>query len=104
MISPGIWKPGKGVCSWLGAACLFLTLVMGLDVYAQGKAGKPKKKPPLFSWVNPLPKLELPGIEHHTFRSPSMGCEVGYCIYLPPSYDSSAPDWRVGRLNGGDRQ
>jgi endo-1,4-beta-xylanase len=70
----------------LGAACLFLTLGMGLNVYAQEKAGKPKKKPPPFSWVNPLPKLELPGIEHHTFRSPSMGCEVGYCIYVPGAY------------------
>jgi enterochelin esterase-like enzyme len=44
------------------------------------------------------------GLTHQSFASPSMGEDVGYCVYLPPSYDASAPDWRVGRLNGGDRQ
>jgi hypothetical protein len=29
---------------------------------------------------------------------------VGYCIYLPPGYDASSPDWRSPRLNGGDRR
>ena len=48
---------------------------------------KKKKKPPQpFRWVNPL-KQEVPGVSHATFKSPSMGIDVGYCIYLPPEYD-----------------
>ncbi|MBG88967.1 MAG: 1,4-beta-xylanase [Verrucomicrobiales bacterium] len=49
---------------------------------------KKKKKPELFKWVNP-PKGELPkGVLHQTFKSPSMNVDIGYCIYLPPSYES----------------
>ena len=33
--------------------------------------------------AGPLPT----GMTHHTYRSKVMGCEVGYCIYLPPGYD-----------------
>ena len=47
----------------------------------------------------PWPK----GLTHRSFASSSLGEDVGYCIYLPPSYDTSAPDWRAGRLNAGDR-
>ncbi len=37
-------------------------------------------------WVtDPVP--ELPdGVSHHSYRSDSMKRDVGYCIYLPPSY------------------
>ena len=39
-------------------------------------------------WVNPPKPGVLPtGMTHHTYRSKVMGCEVGYCIYLPPGYD-----------------
>jgi endo-1,4-beta-xylanase len=39
-------------------------------------------------WVNPPPSGFLPpGMTHHTYFSPSMGHDVGYCIYLPPNYD-----------------
>src|SRR5437660_146824 len=39
-------------------------------------------------WVNPPPPGFLPeGMTHHTYFSPSMGHDVGYCIYLPPGYD-----------------
>lgn len=59
-----------------------------------------------FRWVNPLPDGNLPkGLKHDTFASASMGNEVGYCIYLPPSYESSAADGRrypvVYYLHGG---
>ncbi len=38
-------------------------------------------------WVaNPIPDLPA-GVTHHTFTSPSMKREVGYCIYLPPGYE-----------------
>jgi hypothetical protein len=43
------------------------------------------------------------GLSHRSFVSPSMAEPVGYCIYLPPGYESSSPDWRSPRLNGGDR-
>jgi len=41
-------------------------------------------------WVN-LPKPgQLPaGVTHHTYRSKSMGHDVGYLIYLPREYSSS---------------
>lgn len=50
---------------------------------------KPAKKPPApFRWVNKLPKTGLPdGVKHGIFKSPSMKVDVGYCIYLPPSYE-----------------
>ena len=37
------------------------------------------------SWVNP-PDRKWTGVEHRTFRSASMKRDVGYCIYLPPTY------------------
>jgi len=50
----------------------------------------PKKARP-FAWVNPLPAARATvGLSHHTFRSPSMDVDVGYCIYLPPSYEHDA--------------
>ena len=50
---------------------------------------KSKPKPPPFQWVNEL-KRQLPGVSHQTFISPSMKIPVGYCIYLPPDYESAA--------------
>lgn len=44
-----------------------------------------KKTPAPFKWVNP-PRVLPKGVEHGVFTSPSMKQEVGYCIYLPPSY------------------
>ncbi len=41
------------------------------------------------TWVNVPPAGSLPrGVTHHTYFSPSMGHDVGYLIYLPPSYAS----------------
>ena len=38
------------------------------------------------TWVN-RPSDALPaGVTHHTYRSQSMGHDLGYCIYLPPNY------------------
>ncbi|MHC4878923.1 MAG: alpha/beta hydrolase [Planctomycetota bacterium] len=73
---------------------LIYSLIVALSVTsladAQQAKSKKKKKPQPFRWVNPLPKGEWPsGLKHATFRSPSMDIDVGYCIYLPPGYDSS---------------
>jgi len=41
-------------------------------------------------WVNNPPPGFLPtGMTHHTYFSQSMHHEVGYCIYLPPSYQKN---------------
>jgi endo-1,4-beta-xylanase len=41
------------------------------------------------SALAPLPA----NVTHHTFRSPSMKRDVGYCVYLPPGYETNA-EWR----------
>ncbi|MCB1237811.1 MAG: 1,4-beta-xylanase [Verrucomicrobiae bacterium] len=49
-----------------------------------------------FHWVSPIPEarraaMKLPdSVRHATFKSPSMGIEVGYYLYLPPGYDDKA--------------
>ncbi len=67
----------------------------------------PKKVEP-FRWVSPLPeaalaKLDLPPtVSHATFKSPSMGIEVGYYIYLPPGYETDDARFPVVyHLHGG---
>jgi endo-1,4-beta-xylanase len=40
-------------------------------------------------WVNNPKDGQLPaGVSHHTYYSESMKHDVGYCIYLPPDYES----------------
>ena len=66
------------------------------------KKKKKKKKPAPFKWVNPL-KQKIAGVTHATFKSPSLGVDVGYCIFLPPGY-SKAPQKKfpvVYYLHGG---
>ncbi len=59
---------------------------------SRGKQNRKKKKPPAeFKWVNPLTKNDKEVgslVKHDTFKSPSLQVDVGYCIYLPPQYDS----------------
>tara|TARA_Y100000385_G_scaffold122406_1_gene127216 strand:- start:881 stop:1831 length:951 start_codon:yes stop_codon:yes gene_type:complete len=70
------------------------------------KNKKNKKTSEVFSWVNKPSKehKNLP-IDHETFRSESMGTDVGYCIYLPPGYESTAGSGKrypvVYYLHGG---
>jgi len=64
------------------------TLILSLQVaISSGQEAKPKKKQEPFQWVNP-PKTTSPGVKHGVFKSTSMHEEVGYCIYLPPSYET----------------
>ncbi|MBP88147.1 MAG: 1,4-beta-xylanase [Planctomycetaceae bacterium] len=70
--------------------CCILALMLTAAFFSGSSYGqntKAKKKPQPFRWVNKL-KIEAPGLKHATFRSPSMKLDVGYCIYLPPEYDS----------------
>lgn len=44
-------------------------------------------------WVNKPRTGELPrGVSHRTFRSEVHKADVGYCIYLPPDYESNADE------------
>ena len=66
---------------------VMISVLMVASVVAQDEPRKKKKKErPPFKWVNKLPASGLKEVKHVTFRSPSMGVKVGYCIYLPPQY------------------
>ena len=66
-----------------------------------------KKTEPPFAWVSPIntetAKKTLPAtVRHATFKSPSMGIDVGYYIYLPPGYDTGDQRYPVVyHLHGG---
>jgi enterochelin esterase-like enzyme len=86
-------------------ALLSLLCVPSLSAQANAKASK---KPPAFQWVSPITHLEavkpsLPTtLRHATFKSPSMGIDVGYYIYLPPGYETSQSRYPVVyHLHGG---
>lgn len=71
-------------------------------------ATAPKQEAP-FAWVSPLPATAgkkqaplPPNVGHHTFRSPSMGIDVGYYVYLPPGYERGGERYPVVyHLHGG---
>ena len=66
---------------------VMISVLMVASVVAQEAPKKKKKKErPPFKWVNSLPVNGPKEVKHVTFRSPSMGVQVGYCIYLPPQY------------------
>ena len=89
---------------------ILVALLFPLTVFStQGAETKPKRKTPAtFKWVSPLPaaKAKYPkNVVHSTFKSPSMGIDVGYYIYLPPGYTASANRKKkypvVHHLHGG---
>lgn len=88
---------------------LLLTASASLLPAQSKKAPKaaPAKNSP-FSWVAPLANQEqakkiLPAtVRHATFKSPSMGMDVGYYIYLPPGYEEGQARYPVVyHLHGG---
>ncbi|MDF1752366.1 MAG: alpha/beta hydrolase-fold protein [Verrucomicrobiales bacterium] len=93
-----------------GMRCIILFAAslacFSLSAQDQKPKAKKKKKPAPFSWVSPLSenaaKQLTPGTRHGTFRSASMGIDVGYYIYLPPGYDDSEQSYPVVyHLHGG---
>ena len=65
-----------------------LIFLLSNSIYSQQNKKKKKKVPPPFKWVNPIPENKKSSrVFHKTFKSSSMGVEVGYCIYLPSEYD-----------------
>jgi endo-1,4-beta-xylanase len=66
-------------------AFVFAALAMSIPAAAQAPADGPPGVDEI-TWVNP-PESLPPGVSHHTFRSDRLGRDVGYTIYLPPSYE-----------------
>lgn len=83
---------------------LALTMCVALlsPAEAADKKKKKKKAPQPFKWIN-QPNFKLPvGVEHDTYHSRAMNVEIGYCIYLPPSYRKSKHRYPVVYyLHGG---
>jgi predicted peptidase len=82
--------------------CLFVSTSLGFAQNAKKAAEQP------FAWVSPMQNAEwakksLPAtVKHATFKSASMGVEVGYYIYLPPGYETSQEKYPVVyHLHGG---
>lgn len=66
------------------------------------KASKKPRTPKPFRWVNEMPKLNVKGLQHHTFASRIAGEDVGYVILLPPGYEQSTRRYPVVYyLHGG---
>ena len=73
-----------------GLTVLLLLLSGSTNQVAPAHGKKKQKHNSPFSWVNQPSKADADvPIQHKTFRSQSMGIDVGYCIYLPPSYEKS---------------
>ncbi len=80
-------------------------IFIGIAALSASTTAKPgKKTPPVFQWVN-APGSLPEGCQHRVFRSPSLGVDVGYCIYLPPGYEKKVNVERrypvVYHLHGG---
>lgn len=69
----------------------------------QAKAAKkPRKASPPFRWVNPVPGSALKTLRHETFRSPSLGIDVGYLVLVPKAYGKTRQRYPVVYyLHGG---
>ena len=101
--------PALGRCDRMRLAhILVLPILILTAASAQDKAPKKKPAPQPFSWVSPLPnadwakKILPPTLKHATFKSPSMGIDVGYYIYLPPGYEAGETRYPVVyHLHGG---
>ncbi len=69
----------------------FVLLSVPYSALGQGKKAAARKQNSVTTWVNVPPADSLPtGVLHRKYRSATMGHDVGYCIYLPPGYESNA--------------
>lgn len=89
------------------SACLFV-LSISFSFAQNAKKAPPAKQEAPFNWVAPMVNAEWarkilpPTMKHATFKSPSMGIDVGYYIYLPPGYDKGQERYPVVyHLHGG---
>jgi endo-1,4-beta-xylanase len=70
---------------------ILLPIVILSGVIALAPRASAQPQPAPFHWVNKLPATRTPLVKHGTFASAANKTEVGYYIYLPPGYDTSAP-------------
>lgn len=90
---------------------LIISLILAIAAHSpaqEDKAGPGTPATEAFSWVSPMQNAEWarkilpPTVKHATFKSPSMGIEVGYYIYLPPGYEPGSDRHPVVyHLHGG---
>lgn len=70
-----------------------LPLLLAVTVFAAQSGGPPSDpttRNAKIKWVNePKPGTLPDGVTHHTFKSQALGRDVGYCIYLPPGYETA---------------
>lgn len=61
------------------------------DSKKQPKAARKAKRKtgPSITWVNQTEEPLPTGVTHHTFESQAAKQPVGYCIYLPPGYETT---------------
>ena len=60
-------------------------ILIGIAALAATAMAKPgRKKPPVFRWAEYSRATSRGMPASKVFRSPSLGVDVGYCIYLPP--------------------
>jgi endo-1,4-beta-xylanase len=76
------------------AAALFTSIILlgmtATNAPAQNKKAADKGGDEVTTWLNvPDPKTLPAGVSHQRYHSASMGHDVGYCIYLPPGYESA---------------
>jgi len=69
---------------------LFVLVAAGLI-----RAADPPQLQFNIKWVNPPTKALPRGVSHKTLMSKAMGVEVGYYVYLPPSYEGSSASFPV---------
>ena len=76
--------------------------IIKADQARKQEKGRPEKGRPSFKWVNPLPESSVPGLEHSTFNSFSLGNDVGYLILFPAGYEQTQERYPVVYfLHGG---
>lgn len=63
--------------------CISIIFLLSMSLCAQKKNG------PSIIWVNKPTKALPSGVTHKTFKSKAANKDIGYCIYLPPSYESN---------------
>lgn len=94
------------------SAALILSALLALPgrpaIAAAAKQTRTAATEPPFSWVSPVKNAEWakktlpPTVRHATFKSASMGIDVGYYIYLPAGYETGRERYPVVyHLHGG---
>ncbi len=70
------------------SCALAISLLLCTPAFGQQQKDKKNKAAQAspFSWVSPSKAADALPVRHGTFKSESMGLDVGYYIYLPPGY------------------